>query len=87
MTTQVASPPAAAVPTRRRFTVAEYYAMADAGILSENDRVELLDGDPHRNAPNRTLARLQREHHRLNIPIYVAGESGCFERPEPGAIG
>ena len=45
MTTSVASPPAAAVPTRRRFTVAEYYAMADAGILSENDRVELLDGD------------------------------------------
>ena len=45
MTTPVASPPAAAVPTRRRFTVAEYYAMADAGILSENDRVELLDGD------------------------------------------
>ena len=45
MTTPVASPPAAAVPTRRRFTVAEYYALADAGILSENDRVELLDGD------------------------------------------
>jgi len=45
MTTPVASPPAAAVPVRRRFTVAEYYAMADAGILSENDRVELLDGD------------------------------------------
>ena len=44
MTTPVASPPAA-VPARRRFTVAEYYAMADAGILSENDRVELLDGD------------------------------------------
>ncbi len=36
---------APAGPTRRRFTVAEYYAMADAGILSENDRVELLDGD------------------------------------------
>ncbi len=45
MTTQVASPAAAAVPARRRFTVAEYYSMADAGILSENDRVELLDGD------------------------------------------
>jgi Uma2 family endonuclease len=39
-----AAPPALA-PTRRRFTVAEYYAMADAGILAENDRVELLDGD------------------------------------------
>ncbi len=32
-------------PTRHRFTVAEYYALADASILSENDRVELLDGD------------------------------------------
>lgn len=32
-------------PTRRRFTVAEYYAMAEVGILGENDRIELLDGD------------------------------------------
>lgn len=32
-------------PTRRRFTVTEYYAMADAGILTRDDRVELLDGD------------------------------------------
>ena len=45
MTTPVAAAPPAAAPTRRRFTVAEYYAMADAGILSENDRVELLNGD------------------------------------------
>lgn len=30
---------------RRRFTVAEYYTMADVGILKENDRIELLDGD------------------------------------------
>lgn len=35
----------ASAPTRRRFTVAEYYAMADIGILEENDRIELLDGD------------------------------------------
>ncbi len=34
-----------AVPARRRFTVAEYYAMAEAGILSPDERVELLDGD------------------------------------------
>ena len=39
-----AVPPALA-PTRRRFTVAEYYAMAEIGILAENDRVELLEGD------------------------------------------
>ena len=31
-------------PTRRRFTVAEYYEMAKAGILGEDDRVELIAG-------------------------------------------
>ena len=35
----------ASPPLRRRFTVSEYYAMADIGILAENDRIELLDGD------------------------------------------
>ena len=39
------APWSASAPTRRRFTVAEYYAMADIGILEENDRIELLDGD------------------------------------------
>ena len=43
MTTTVA--PRASTPLRRRFTVAEYYALVDRGILAENDRVELLDGD------------------------------------------
>ena len=41
MTTQTMT----ATRTRRRFNAAEYYAMADAGILTEADRVELLDGD------------------------------------------
>ena len=41
----VAAPPAALAPTRRRFTVAEYYAMAKAGIFPPEERVELLDGD------------------------------------------
>lgn len=31
--------------TRRPITVAEYYRMAEAGILSERDRVELIDGE------------------------------------------
>jgi Uma2 family endonuclease len=31
-------------PRERRFTVEEYHRMGDAGILHEDDRVELLDG-------------------------------------------
>lgn len=33
-----------AVPVFRRFTVADYYRMAAAGILGAHDRVELVDG-------------------------------------------
>src|SRR5579884_2077910 len=31
--------------TPRRFTVDEYHAMAEAGILDEDERVELIDGE------------------------------------------
>jgi hypothetical protein len=34
-----------AVLTRRRFTVGEYYRMADAGILGPDERVELIEGE------------------------------------------
>ena len=36
---------ALAPPRPRLFTVAEYYQMADAGILKEDDRVELIEGE------------------------------------------
>jgi Uma2 family endonuclease len=41
-----------AIPaSRRRFTVDEYEQMAEAGILGEDDRVELLEGDIVEMAP------------------------------------
>ena len=32
-------------PTRRRFTVHDYHRMGESGILSEDDRTELIDGE------------------------------------------
>ena len=44
MTTLV-KPQVLVEPTRRRFSVDEYYAMADAGVLKRDERVELIDGE------------------------------------------
>ena len=66
MTTVQTKPPTesaglAALPLRR-FTVAEYYAMGDAGILKRKERIELLDGMILQMAPigNRHLATVDR---------------------------
>lgn len=42
--TATATPSAPLFP-RRRFTVAEYEKLGEAGILTEDDRVELIEGD------------------------------------------
>jgi Uma2 family endonuclease len=36
---------AATMVERRRFTVDDYYQMADAGIIGDQERVELIDGE------------------------------------------
>lgn len=62
----------------RRFTVDEYHRMAEAGILGEDDRVELLDGrivemspigSRHAGCVNRLAGLLYR---RLGHPVVVA---------------
>ena len=49
--TTTALPAQTAAPTRRRFTVDEFYAMVKAGILAEDERVELLNGEIFAMAP------------------------------------
>ena len=41
---------------RRRFTIQEYHKMAEAGVLHEDDRVELIGGD-NRDAADRGPSR------------------------------
>jgi Uma2 family endonuclease len=52
-------------PTRFKLTVEQYHRMGEVGILRENDRVELIDGELIRMAPSGSLhcglvARLNR---------------------------
>lgn len=48
MTTATAPPK---TPTQRRFTVEEYYQMAETGVLPEEENVELLDGQIYLMSP------------------------------------
>jgi Uma2 family endonuclease len=45
------APPEQVSVTRRRFTTAEYHAMAEAGVLAEDERVELITGEIVRMGP------------------------------------
>ena len=89
MTTQTTT----AVPTRRRFTVQEYYQMAEAGILGPDDRTELIDGevilmppigDPHAgnvDRTNYTFGRAFADVAIIRIQSHV--RLGEHDQPEP----
>ena len=81
---------------RRRFTVDEYYRMASAGILTEKDRVELIEGEIMLMAPigsrhsvcvSALLERLMpavrgRATLRPQLPLFVSSTT----EPEPDIV-
>ncbi len=78
---------------RKRFTVQEYYRMAETGVLREDDRVELIEGEILEMAPigvrhatcvdrlNKSLNRLLPDELivRVQSPIHL----GDYSEPEP----
>ena len=77
--------------TKRRFSVKEYYLMADAGILNPRDRVELIDGEivqmaaigSYHAACVDTLTRLFIETLGRRVIVRVQGPVRLSDRSEP----
>ena len=91
--TTTALPTQISTPTRRRFTVDEYCAMAEAGILTEEERVELLDGEilvmppigpPHEDGTTRLSSELiQRLYGRAWVRVQNSVRLNDYGLPEP----
>jgi len=83
----------ATLPRRHRFTVDEYYRMAEAGVFKANPRVELIDGEiidmapmgtPHAAMTNQLQDVFQAAVHglalvRVQLPLRL----GPHSEPEP----
>ncbi|MCI0391752.1 MAG: Uma2 family endonuclease [Acidobacteria bacterium] len=84
------------VPGNYRFTVKDYYRMLEAGILTEDDRVELIRGEIRTMSPkgpkhssgntraNRYFTRLLGDHAiiRIQEPIHIDD----YSEPEPDVV-
>ncbi|MBI4305264.1 MAG: Uma2 family endonuclease [Chloroflexi bacterium] len=78
---------------RRRFTVDEYHRMAEVGLLTEDDRVELIDGEivemapigiPHASTVRRLNNLLaQRFAERAIIDVQNPVTFGRYSEPQP----
>lgn len=78
---------------KRWFNVSEYYRMAEAGILTENDRVELVEGEIIKMAPigSRHAACVRHLdtllHHQVGAAITVSVQNPVrvddYSEPEP----
>ena len=84
---------AAAMPEKRKFTVAEYYRMAEVGILGPEERVELIEGEVLVMAPpgplhagdvtrsNRLFSKMDDDRFTVQIQNPIRLDGGC--EPEP----
>lgn len=72
-----------AEPLKRLFTVSEYHSMAEAGILPEDDRVELIEGEIFRMAPigSRHAGCVNRLNH------FLRGSGGILSPQNPVLFG
>ncbi|HEX8147424.1 MAG TPA: Uma2 family endonuclease [Pyrinomonadaceae bacterium] len=78
---------------KRSFTVAEYRRMVEVGILSEDDRVELIDGEVFEMSPIRepraasvdVLNEIVRDRLGRSVIVRVQGpiQLGDFSEPQP----
>ncbi len=81
---------------QRLFTVDEYYAMACAGILTEDDRIELIDGliiamapigDPHVDCVNHlTRQFVLRTDPKAIVSVQNPVRLNDFTEPEPDVV-
>ncbi len=92
MTTTPVKPPQAAREPRK-FTVAEYFRMAEAGVLKEGERVELIEGEilimpPMGSRHNGGVSRyarvfIRQSESRFSVQIQGAIRLGEHSAPEP----
>ena len=78
--------PTTDAPSRRRFTVDEYHRMAESGILSEEDRIELIDGEIIEMVPigSRHAGHLKHLNRLLSSAI---GDDGIMSIQDPIHLG